>query len=225
MANLLEQVEPIAIEMRKVVMDDLKPRVTHLIDKPWAEISQQIRDFEQSLEKNNAWRVEDEKGAIHLKTGCTILAIYRSLEPLFEDKQELLDIIKAMVDSVAFREGAETFLSSRLGINPQDPLKAWDQLCSNFLRHGQEEYGAAWIYEQGIKDNNRFFVNIRKCGFADFFLENGAREVLYLLCAVDYIWADALEKYDIKFLRPTTLSEGGDACRFQFFKINIQGEK
>jgi hypothetical protein len=69
MKNFLEQVEPIAIDMRKAVINDLKLRVAHLIDTQWPEILKLIRDFEVSLEKNNAWRVEDEKGARHLKTG------------------------------------------------------------------------------------------------------------------------------------------------------------
>ena len=50
-------------------------------------------------------------------------------------------------------------------------------------------------------------------------IEPLAREDLYLLCATDYIWGDALEKYGIRFERPTTLSEGSDACRFQLFRM------
>ncbi|MFO7963071.1 MAG: L-2-amino-thiazoline-4-carboxylic acid hydrolase [Desulfobacterales bacterium] len=218
MENFLEKVEPFAIEIRKSVMNDLKPRVAHLVDAGWPEVIQAVRDYEISLEKTNAWRVEDEKGAIHLKTGCTILAVYRALEPYFEDKQKLLDVMKEMIDQVAFGEGGENHLINRYGLDPHNPSEAWDRFCSSFLRIGQEEYGASWVYEQGIRDHKRFFINIRKCGFKDFFIENGAREVLYLLCSVDYIWADALEKYNITFLRPTTLSEGSDACRFQFFK-------
>ena len=67
-------------------------------------------------------------------------------------------------------------------------------------------------------DQKRCFVNVRKCGFNDFFLENNARELLYSLCVLDYVWADALEEYGIAFERPTILAEGSDACRFQFFK-------
>ena len=218
MTDFLEQAETVAVEMRKVVMTDLKPRVESLIKTPWSKVLAQVSDFEKSLEKNNAWRVEDLQGAMHLKTACTILAVYRILEALFESKQSLLDILKQMIDSVAFSEGGEAFLVSRFGLDPENPDTAWEKLLTNFLKNGVEEYGAAWHYEQGIKDDRRFFVNIRKCGFKDFFMDNGAREVLYLLCAVDYIWADALEKYNIKFSRPTTLSEGSEACRFQFFK-------
>ena len=71
-----------------------------------------------------------------------------------------------------------------------------------------------------MRDERRFFINVRKCLFADFFLAHDARAVLYQLCATDYAWGDALGEYNIRFERPTTLSEGSDACRFQFFKMN-----
>jgi len=145
--------------------------------------------------------------------------MYRTLQPRFEDHQQLLDILKSVIDEFAFRGGMEAFLLRRFGISPDAPAEAWDQLRANFLKRGREQYGSGWVMEQGIRDERRYFVNIRKCGFADFFLGNGAREVLYLLCATDYIWGDALAEYGMRLERPTALSEGGDACRIQFFKI------
>lgn len=220
MPDLLEQIEPFVAEMRKEVMDDLGRRVTPLVDRPWAELAQEIGGLERALEQANAWRVQDEPGAIYLKMACSILAMYRMLLPLFGDKEELLDILKTVIDTAAFKEGMEAFFLNHFGISPDAPEEAWGQICANFVKRGQERYGRAWTYEQGIRDQKRCFINIRKCGFADFFLENGAREVLFLLCATDYVWGDALEKYKIRFERPTTLSEGSDACRFQLFKMN-----
>jgi hypothetical protein len=220
MSELMDKVEPIAAGMRKEVLADLETRVTSLLDEPWSELKTEISDLTDVLERSNAWRVQDEPGAIYLKFGCSFLAMYRTLQPRFEDHRELLDILKSVIDGVAFRGGMEAFLLSRFGISPDAPAEAWDQLRANFLKRGREQYGSGWVQEQGIRDERRYFVNIRKCGFADFFLDNGAREVLYLLCATDYIWGDALEEYGIRLERPTALSEGGDACRFQFFKIS-----
>ena len=140
MENFLEKIEPFAIEIRKSVMNDLKPRVAHLVDAGWPEVLQAVRDYEISFEKTNAWRVEDEKGAIHLKTGCTILAIYRALEPYFEDKRKLLDVMKEMIDQVAFGEGGENFLINRYGLDPQKPSEAWDRFCSNFCNYSAKKY-------------------------------------------------------------------------------------
>ncbi len=220
MSDLLKQIEPVASEMRKEIMDVLGAHITPLLDRPWSELDQEIAERERALEITNAWRVIDQQSARHLKMSCSLLAMYQTLLPLFEDKQELFDIFKTVIDAAVFREGMETFLLGRMGISSDDsPEVAWDQICKNFVKIGQERYGQAWLYEQVIRNRKRFFVNIRKCGFADFFLENGAREVLYVLCAADYVWGDALEKYKIKYERPTILAEGSDACRFQFSKM------
>ncbi len=220
MSDLLEQIEPFAAEMRKGLMIELGTHIKPLLDRPWSELAQEIAERERALETTNAWRVLDEQSARHLKMSCSLLASYQTLLPLFEDKQELLDIIKTVIDATVLREGMEAFLLGRLGISPDDsPEVAWDQICKNFVKIGQERYGQAWFYEQVTRNQKRFFVNIRKCGFAAFFLENGAREVLYLLCSADYVWGDALGKYKIKFERPTILAEESDACRFQFFKM------
>jgi hypothetical protein len=185
----------------------------------WPELAQEISGLTVALERSNAWRAQDQPGAIYLKISCSLLAIHRTLQPRFENPQELLDALKSVIDDFAFPDGVEAFLRERFGVSPEVPGGAWDHIRSGFLEEGRERYGCGWTYEQGIKDERRYFVNVRKCGFADFFLDNDAREVLYLLCATDYIWGDALEEYGIRFERPTTLSEGSDACRFQFFKI------
>jgi hypothetical protein len=186
MSDLLEQIEPIAAEMRKELMNKLGSRITALVDRPWSELAQEIAERERALEITNAWRVLDQQSARILKLSCLLLAMYQTLLPLFEDRQELLDILKTVIDAAVFREGMEAFLLGRFGISSDDsPEVAWDRICKNFVKNGQERYGRAWLYEQGIRDQKRFFVNICQCGFADFFLKHGAREVLYLLCAAD----------------------------------------
>ena len=147
-----------------------------------------------------------------------MLAVHRTLLPHFEQKQALLSHMKAVIDRINFQGGMDAFLLEHFGISPEAPEDAWDQICANFIPKGRERYGSGWVVEQGMRDDRRCFFNFHKCGFADFFLDNDAREVLYLVCATDYIWGDALEKYGIRFERPTTLSEGADACRFQLFR-------
>lgn len=219
MSELLDRVEPIAAELRRRVLDDLEKRVGPLPDRPWPDLREEIAAVTGALEQSNAWRVQDEPGAIYLKIGCALLATYRTLEPLFSDRRELLDAMRPVIEEAAFSGGMEAFLRDGFGISPDAPEEAWDRLRANFLERGRQRYGSGWLQEAGIQDERRYFVNVRKCGFADLLLDNGARELLYLLCATDYLWGDALEEYGIRLERPTTLSEGGDACRFQFFKV------
>lgn len=219
MSDLLNEMEPLAQEMRKQVLNELGQRVTPLVAPPWDELRKQIGRLDAVLQEANGWRAKDRQGAVYLKVACTVLAIYRTLLPCFEDKRALLEHIKAVIDLINFQGGMDAFLLDHFGISPDAPDEAWDRICTDYIRRSQERYGSGWVVEQGIKDERRCFFNYHSCGFADFFLDNDAREVLYLFCATDYIWGDALEKYGIRFERPTTLSEGADACRFQLFRM------
>jgi hypothetical protein len=220
MSESFDDVEPLAEAMREQVLDEIGKRIAPLVAASWEELRPRVRRLDASLQEANAWRAEDPSGALLLKAACTLLALYRTLSPCLEEKQELLDALKAVIDKMNFQGGMDLFLLDHFGITPDDTSEdAWNHLCSNFIPKGRERFGRAWVVEQGIKDERRCFFNFRKCGFADFFLENNARDLLYLLCATDYIWGDALEKYGIRFERPTALSEGADACRFQLFRM------
>jgi hypothetical protein len=219
MSDFMEQVEPLVSEMRKMVLGELGQRLSSLVEEPWSQLAQEISELGGALEKVNSWRIQDQQGAIYLKISCALLAAYRTLERHIENKEKLLDTLRAIITAAYIGQNMDTFLSEHFGISPDAPDEAWDRLCENYISKARERFGSAWVYEQGIKDQKRFFVNIRKCGFADFLLAEGARDLLYMLCAMDYTWADGLEKYRIRFERPTTLSEGSDACRFQFFKV------
>jgi hypothetical protein len=219
MSNLPDEIEPMVVEMLNKILEDIGQRIIHLVDRPWEEISPEISNLAKALEQANAWRVIDQQSTMFLKINSLVLAVYRTLSPLFTDNLKLLDTLQSTLKSIFFAEGLEAYLLKRFGISPDLPEEAWIQVCANFKNYGEEQFGNAWTYEQGVKDHKRCFVNIRKCGFADFFLDNGAPEVLHLLCVQDYVWADALEDYGIRFERPTILAEGSDACRFQFFKV------
>lgn len=219
MSDFLEQIEPIAAEIRKQVFNDLERRVATVVGVPWSEVSTKVDELDRALQQVNAWRVRDQQGAIYLKIACATLAMYRTMAPIFDNKDKLLDTLKAVLDAAHFRGGMDAFLLERFGVSPDAAEEVWDRLCENYIAKARERYGCGWVFEQGIRDHKRFFVNVKKCALADFFLAHDAREVLYLLCASDYVWGDALEKYNIRFERPTTLAEGSDACRFQLFRM------
>ncbi len=217
MPDYLEEVEPLVSEIRKEGLNRFESKISPFVDQPWSNLIQEIDVLDQQLQKLNAWRVQDQQGAIYLKISCMLLALYSTLQPHFENEDDLLSIIQEMITETNIGQDVDTFLQDHFGISPDEPDGAWDRLCKDFIVGASQRYGCNWVFEKGIKDERRFFVNVRKCGFADFFLDHGARDLLYTLCASDYSWGDGLKKYNIQFERPTTLSEGSDACRFQFF--------
>lgn len=216
--ELLEQMEPVALEMRCKILDTVNKNVSSKIKLSFDKVETFALKQIEALEESNSWRVVDMQSAMFLKMSCTMLGIYQSLLPEFENKQDLLEIMRLVLSTVFYGEGMDAYLEKRLGISKDKPETAWKQVCKNFKGIGEIQFGKTWFYEQSIMDDKRCFVNVRKCGFCDFFLENGARDLLYCLCVLDYVWTDALEQYGIYFERPTILAEDSDACRFQFFK-------
>lgn len=219
MSERLEEVEPLAAAIRMQFLEELGRRTGQRFGPSWDRLCDEVLRLDSVLQEANAWRARDPQGAVFLKVACTVLAAHRTLLPHFEEEQTLLSHMKAVIDFVNFQGGLDAFLLDHFGVSPEAPGDAWNQICRNFIPKGRERYGSGWVVEQGIRDDRRCFFNFRKCGLADFFLDNDAREVLYLFCSTDYVWGDALEKYGIRFERPTTLSEGADVCRFQLFRM------
>jgi hypothetical protein len=220
MSEFLVEIEPIASAMREEFLGGVERRVVPFLRMPWSEVVPKVRELHGALRKSDAWRVRDRQGAPYFEVSCLLLALYRGLLDAFQDKGVLLGILGETLTKINFKDGMDAFLLARFGISPDTPEEAWDRLRANYIALGRERFGCGWVFEPGIQDQRRFFVNIRSCAFADFFLAHDAREVLYLLCASDYLWGDALEeKYGIRLERPTILAEGSDACRFQFLDV------
>lgn len=219
MTNFLEEMEPTVQPLREEIMVHLKDRFSSAVNLPWDEVSSEISQLSSSLEMAEGFRISDHQGALFLKFSCFFLALDRIISPHIENRDEWLDFLAAVVKRGGFGEDVDAFLKDRWGLSPDStPDEAWESFRTGYLQKSREMYGNSWEFEQGMQDEKRFFINIRRCLFADFFLSHGARDLLYLFCVSDYVWGDALEKYNIRFERPTALSEGGDLCRFQLFK-------
>lgn len=218
-SDSLKQMKPLVEPMHMMMLDLLREYVGYLTKIPWTGLADKIEAQIRGLETSNALQVKDSQHALFLQLSRSILGIYLALTPYFKKQQDLIDVIQKVTTNLVYREGIENYLERRFGIKSDFPELAWECVCTEFKARGDKQFGSAWHYEQGIKDDRRCFVNVTKCGFADFFIEHDARELVYVLCALDYVWGDELEKYGIRFERPTILPEGGEACRFQFFKI------
>lgn len=100
----------------------------------------------------------------------------------------------------------------------EKPQEAFERIAENFLAGGAEVFGEKFLYEQEMLTESVNSVMIRRCYFNDFLRGNGAPELITVFCSCDNIWADEINKakYGVSFHRPTLLSLGDDACRFQF---------
>jgi len=58
MSELLDQVEPLAVEMRNQVMDELGQRVASSVGQSWEEVRKEINRLDTVLQEANACRFQ-----------------------------------------------------------------------------------------------------------------------------------------------------------------------
>ncbi len=61
---------------------------------------------------------------------------------------------------------------------------------------------------------------VRRCGFHQFFVAHGEPALRPVVCALDCVWMEILDRppRPIRTERPSTISTGGDGCRFRFIR-------
>jgi len=201
----------------------LRERLSHLIERPWQDVQQEIEARVQSLREENANRVVDEPSKSHLVRSSLLLAAYRVLLSLIDDRALLLeDLYGAFYDEL--KRGVEAYLVERFDISPGAPEEAFDKASVNLKKIGDRKFGRAFVYEREVLDETQGITVVRKCFFNDFFRANGALELLPLLCAGDDLWMDELNKpkYGVKALRTAILSKGDNVCRFHITRVTPQ---
>lgn len=187
-------------------------------DRPPNELERDVRARVASIVGRNAHLVLDPPTGQWLQRTSIVLAVYQTLETIV-DRTELISVLRdAMVEP--FKEKMSDYLLNRFGISQDAPKEAFARIAENFKARGEERFGKAFVYVQDVQDANRTFTNIHQCFFNDFFRVNGSPEVTSIFCALDSVWVEALHDgdYEVRFARPTMLSQGADACRFQFSK-------
>ena len=184
--------------------------------RTWREIEESAANRTLQLVTRNSSRAVDAPTQIWLQRSALVLAVYQELCLCSEPASVLAIIREALI--APFEQQVSQYLDGRFGISQAAPQEAFVRISENFKRRGEERFGKAFAYVQDVQDEKRSFTNIARCFFNDFFRSNGAPEVTAIFCALDKVWAEALESgpYGVRFDRPTTLAQGDDACRFQF---------
>jgi hypothetical protein len=113
------------------------------------------------------------------------------------------------------------YIKKRFDVDGDYPDRAFERIAANFVTRGRARFGAGFTYEQDVQTDTHSFINVTRCFFLDFFTASGAPELTTVLCLLDTLWADELVAgpYNVTFERPTIMSRGDDACRFQFTRI------
>lgn len=80
------------------------------------------------------------------------------------------------------------------------------------------DFGAEFVFAHPVNDDERFFAEVRRCGYHEYFRHQGVPGLTRVLCAFDVNWINAIDpgRHGFTFTRSTTIGQGGLICPFHF---------
>jgi hypothetical protein len=103
----------------------------------------------------------------------------------------------------------------------------WERDPVGFLRRrslaawAQRSQGPSMEFAEEKTDDAVELI-VRRCAFHQFFVTHGEPALTPVVCAFDALWLAALDQSSrpIRTERPSTISTGGDCCRFRFVRAD-----
>jgi hypothetical protein len=94
----------------------------------------------------------------------------------------------------------------------------------SLLRLFQRSQGSAMEFTEE-KTSDEVVLVVRRCAYHKFFVDHGEPALTPVLCMFDRVWMEVLDRSPrpIRTERPSTISTGGDSCRFRFIRDHDKG--
>lgn len=183
----------------------------------WDGLAAKVETEKARVHDADSFTADDAPSRNNAEQSAFAIGCYRALTDMTGDKLRALDLVKS-ASAASLRGQIKDYLNARFQIDPEKPEEAFERIAERFKAGGEERFGQAFIYEQERQSDAESFINIRKCFFYGFMKHHGTPELTVVHCNNDAVWAEELEKaeYGVSFERPTLMSLGDDACRFQF---------
>ena len=89
----------------------------------------------------------------------------------------------------------------------------------SLARFFQRNQGTSMEFAEEKTDDTVVLV-VRRCAYHQFFVDHGEPALTPVLCMFDRIWMEVIDRSPrpIRTERPSTISTGGDSCRFRFIR-------
>jgi L-2-amino-thiazoline-4-carboxylic acid hydrolase len=70
------------------------------------------------------------------------------------------------------------------------------------------------------KTNDTVVLMVNRCAYHKFFVDHGEPALTPVLCMFDRVWMEIIDRSSrpVRMERPSTISTGGDSCRFRFIR-------
>ncbi|HEV3304678.1 MAG TPA: L-2-amino-thiazoline-4-carboxylic acid hydrolase [Planctomycetaceae bacterium] len=188
----------------------MKPLVTDVSD-----VESRIRRQAQVLFDAKVAALPDKKGRLILAMCSLVLAAFRELE---HDLKETAVAYDAVRQSFAMTYPAPMVWLFRVWLwFYGDPVKELQR--RSMAKTGRRMYGRSMEFDEEKTDDTAEML-ITRCAYHEFFASHGAPELTLLVCAWDRVWMDAVDRSPrpVRTERPSTISTGGDCCRFRFIR-------
>ncbi len=202
------------------LLSGIRKRVATLIEQPWPDIQRVIEvNATDIINENSNHAINERDISFLVPVSSFLLATYRTLSEMIEDREQLIKVLTEAVGE-AMGSDMKTYLYNRFRITQDAPGEAFEMVCENFKKIGEDQFGRSFVYEKEVQTESNCSFAVRKCFFDEFFRDKGVPELMPVCCVQDNFWMDELNKpeYGLTVTRSSLMSEGGDACRFHFTK-------
>ena len=89
----------------------------------------------------------------------------------------------------------------------------------SLLRLFQRNQGTSMEFAEE-KTNDTVVLVVNRCAYHKFFVDHGEPTLTPVLCMFDRVWMEIIDRSSrpVRMERPSTISTGGDSCRFRFIR-------
>jgi hypothetical protein len=155
------------------------------------------------------------KGHMIVNLCSLVLAAYRVVHAKTSDSSLAFRVVQQTME-MNFRAPIMWMLRLYLTLY-RDPVAKFSRM--DFIKRGRKTYGTSMVFDQEHTPDGIDML-VRRCSFHQFFADHGVPGLTLAVCNWDRNWMDLLNdsKRPIRSERPSTISTGGDCCRFRFIR-------
>jgi hypothetical protein len=193
---------------------NLRREMRPIVDDP-AAIDREIRGQAQALFDGRVDTLPDKQARVILAMCSLVLASYRVLLAHTRQADAAFDTVRRAFARTGL--GPLTWLVRAWLWLHRDPVAALQG--TSFESWGRRMYGKSMQFAEDKSQDKVAFL-VTRCAFHQFFTDHGHPELTPLVCAWDRAWMDAIDRSrrPVRTERPSTISTGGECCRFSFVR-------
>jgi L-2-amino-thiazoline-4-carboxylic acid hydrolase-like protein len=180
-----------------------------------------IRDHTQRVFDASAVALPDKQAGVIYAYCSLVLAAFREVRAETGDEAYAYALARAVFQRTLEKPFLWTLkLLLRLAPDPVGFISRW-----SLLRLFQRSQGKAMEFAEE-KTADEVVLVARRCAYHKFFVDHGEPALTPVLCVFDRVWMDILDRSPrpIRMERPSTISTGGDSCRFRFIRDHNKGD-